>query len=651
MPPKRGKRNLSVLEADSPSVKKVARKSTCESGSSGLKVVLTGEPETMGREHLEALITRAGMRVTSAVSGVTNILIVGAKLEDGRPVNEGSKYKKAQQLLSEGKSKGGLEILTEAQFFTRFADLMPESGATAPPPAVLEPSSQHYLWSEKWRPRSPALFAFNVEAFRSIEDWFKHWDSSKENERAALLAGPPGVGKTSAVIALADMCQTKLLEFNASDTRGQKQLRQLQALITGGFSLSKGEVQEKVLLLMDEADGLSSGDRGGAQELVKLIKLSKVPIICTCNDKQHPKVRTLAKSCRVIDFKKCDRLAAVRRAMQIAEKEGHRVSESFVNTIYDAADGDMRQLLNGLQGALVARPTQPGSLQKYVLKDPNQNEDAFMVAKRLFSSSDLTNRQRLDAFFVDYDLVPLIIHENYLRLLIKDPNGLATARLVSDAMCYADIINARIRGNSQWELLPDYGFFSTVLPTKKVRGSLWRVDFPKFLGRISSTNKHKRQFGELAAKTGRAGRRLITDGYYEALGDELMEVLGDQNLDVPERIEEFFDDLGSYGLTRDLVLENLMETRYTRNTPTPYDKVDTKVKTALTRAWNARVQPGQVRKKNSRGKKPASGSSPGKTTSAGKSTPGADDDDTEFEADSEVLREREEEERKMGGIM
>eukprot|EP01057_Protomagalhaensia_wolfi_P002081 Protomagalhaensia_wolfi_Nauph_80__2080@NODE_2330_length_1125_cov_17_283610_g1825_i0_p1_GENE_NODE_2330_length_1125_cov_17_283610_g1825_i0NODE_2330_length_1125_cov_17_283610_g1825_i0_p1_ORF_typecomplete_len364_score80_31RFC1/PF08519_12/2_8e30AAA_assoc_2/PF16193_5/0_0039_NODE_2330_length_1125_cov_17_283610_g1825_i0421094 len=350
-------------------------------------------------------------------------------------------------------------------------------------------------------------------------------------------------------------------------------------------------------------------------------------------------------------------MAAVKRAMQIAEKEGHGVSESFVNTIYDAADGDMRQLLNGLQSALVARPTQPGSLQKYVLKDPNQNEDAFMVAKRLFSSSDLTNRQRLDAFFMDYDLVPLIVHENYLRLLIKDPNGLATARLASDAMCYADIINARIRGNSQWDLLPDYGFFSTVLPTKKVRGSLWRVDFPKFLGRISSTNKHKRQFGELAAKTGRAGRRLVADGYYEALGDELMEVLGDHNLDIPERIEAFFEDLGTYGLTRDLVLENLMETRYTRNTPTPYDKIETKVKTALTRAWNARVQPGQIAKESKKGTRKASakkkntpGSSPGKTMSPAKSiTPG--DDDTEFEDDSEVLREREEEERKMGGII
>lgn len=49
---------------------------------------------------------------------------------------------------------------------------------------------------------------------------------------------------------------------------------------------------KQVVVIMDEVDGLSSGDRGGAQALGKLIETTMCPIICICNDRMHPKVTT-----------------------------------------------------------------------------------------------------------------------------------------------------------------------------------------------------------------------------------------------------------------------------------------------------------------------------------------------------------------------
>lgn len=43
---------------------------------------------------------------------------------------------------------------------------------------------------------------------------------------------------------------------------------------------------------MDEVDGMSAGDRGGMQELIQVIKRSKVPIICIANDDSNTKVRS-----------------------------------------------------------------------------------------------------------------------------------------------------------------------------------------------------------------------------------------------------------------------------------------------------------------------------------------------------------------------
>jgi len=40
------------------------------------------------------------------------------------------------------------------------------------------------------------------------------------------------------------------------------------------------------------------------QELIKLIKTSRIPIICICNDRQHTKIRSLANYCYDLRFQR-----------------------------------------------------------------------------------------------------------------------------------------------------------------------------------------------------------------------------------------------------------------------------------------------------------------------------------------------------------
>lgn len=56
---------------------------------------------------------------------------------------------------------------------------------------------------------------------------------------------------------------------------------------------------------MDEVDGMAGNeDRGGMQELINLIKSTKIPIICMCNDRNSQKVRSLANYCFDLRFQK-----------------------------------------------------------------------------------------------------------------------------------------------------------------------------------------------------------------------------------------------------------------------------------------------------------------------------------------------------------
>ena len=46
-----------------------------------------------------------------------------------------------------------------------------------------------------------------------------------------------------------------------------------------------GLATQKSVIIMDEVDGVGAGDRGGIAALNKIIKESKTPIICICNDR------------------------------------------------------------------------------------------------------------------------------------------------------------------------------------------------------------------------------------------------------------------------------------------------------------------------------------------------------------------------------
>lgn len=60
----------------------------------------------------------------------------------------------------------------------------------------------------------------------------------------------------------------------------------------------------KAVLIMDEVDGMSAGDRGGVADLILSIKMSKIPIICICNDRYSQKLKSLVNYCLLLSFRK-----------------------------------------------------------------------------------------------------------------------------------------------------------------------------------------------------------------------------------------------------------------------------------------------------------------------------------------------------------
>lgn len=103
-----------------------------------------------------------------------------------------------------------------------------------------------------------------------------------QSPKAALLSGDPGIGKTTTARLLAVELNYAVSEFNASDVRNKSGINLMESK---SYNLDIAKNLQKSLIIMDEVDGMSAGDRGGVAAIIQMIKAAKVPIICICNDR------------------------------------------------------------------------------------------------------------------------------------------------------------------------------------------------------------------------------------------------------------------------------------------------------------------------------------------------------------------------------
>ncbi len=325
-------------------------------------------------------------------------------------------------------------------------------------------------------------------------------------EKAAiLLEGPPGIGKTSIVYALANDFNMEVIETNASDTRTRAALERRLKETTKSRGIMDFITQSKEkLILIDEIDGIYGvKDRGAVPTIIDLIQKTQFPIIM-CSNEYKTNLQSLYNKIRRFEVHPLSKGESLRIVQNILKKENiTQLKEGDLELIIEKNNGDLRGVINDIQG--ISQGEIEGNIKELILSLRRDSlEEIFSLISNLFKVSSLREARNLtDKSDVDYNFLYKWVNEN-LPTFIKTNRELADAY---ENLSLADEIFGRIRINQYWGLLPYFfdlfagGVALSRKETPEAKG-FRRVVFPRYSsgGFFSLTNPQKELVEKLNKK-------------------------------------------------------------------------------------------------------------------------------------------------------
>jgi DNA polymerase III delta prime subunit len=267
----------------------------------------------------------------------------------------------------------------------------------------------------------------------TIEEALTKW-LRNPNTPAFVMYGEPGVGKTTLVYRVCREEGFAVKEFNASHTRTGSAFRQqiLPLLEEPGITSWISEKYHKGhVVLLDEMDGMSSGERGGLQELLKYIRAMRkknivIPLICCCNIIQGRKAQQLLRLSMVFEVK-------MPTTDLLSKWLGRQIKD-------DERGSDLRQLLRG---------------EAHALRDGGEEGEEEAIAKMiahhtLFDEMDIY--EEIIAETKDVNLASLLVHQNLLTRIGPKASLEDYAKLM-EILRYGDLCDFWAFFHQCWPLL------------------------------------------------------------------------------------------------------------------------------------------------------------------------------------------------------
>ena len=435
------------------------------------------------------------------------------------------------------------------------------------------------MLSQIYKPTDISGIVGNKKNIDAIQQWILNIETNTKNTKKCLLiSGNSGIGKTLSIELILKTMKYNIVELNSDDERDKEYIK---GRIKPMLQVVKTVFGKKNALVVNDLDCLS--DHGFISALIDCIKETKIPIICTCNDRYNQAFKTFATYCEDIKFRNPSTNEIYNFINPIYKKEKILISEVNAKILIENSNNDVRNTLNNLQ------------LYNYKSemkfdKDSTQIGIFDMAKIMLSQTSDFETKYK--TFWLDSDLSPLMVHENYIANTMKsniesEANKLkicndlfAGANYLSNIDLFENDIEA-----TNWELMPHIAV-NCISATANCHTKA-QIKFPTFLAKTSTKGKNKRIIQELSVKFGqhRICHLTFRLEYLNNILITLFESLFNDK--TKGKITKFVVKSLDFGFTKEDIQENLFNLIINCETYDKYNykSIETKTKTAIVKGF------------------------------------------------------------------
>ena len=283
-------------------------------------------------------------------------------------------------------------------------------------------------------------------------DFFEKNKSGLLTKRGVYVYGAPGSGKTHFVRSILKQLDYDIIGYDAGDIRNKSIIDTItkhnmsdKNILSMFYKKTK-----KIAIMMDEIDGMNSGDKGGINALIKLIRPKKtkkqklenttmIPIICIGNYHIDKKIKELMKVCVSIELKTPTNQQMENMLRLLMPKLENKLLENLVQFL----QGDLRKL----QSTYNIYTNQQSILKNQIIQNILQptiiNEDTKQITKKILQNYFPINDHAHIMNETDRTSVALLFHENIIDAIddIDKEKSIEFYIQILNNICFADYID------------------------------------------------------------------------------------------------------------------------------------------------------------------------------------------------------------------
>ena len=293
------------------------------------------------------------------------------------------------------------------------------------------------------------------ESEKIFRDALEHFEKNKKNQlvkRGIYLYGAPGCGKTLFVEKILKNMNYDIIKYDAGDVRNKSIVEKITKHNMSDknvLSLFQKKTK-KLVIMMDEIDGMNSGDKGGINTLIKLIRPKKTkkqkkeettmtPIVCIGSCHIDKKIKEMIKICVSIKLELPTNNEVNKIIDMLMPKLENELKEKMVLYI----DGDLRKLKSTYDIYKNQESILKNQLVQNMFQQKNYNEDVKDIIKKLLNNNYKLNQHNELMNETDRTSVGLLYHENIIDVLEQIPkeNAIPFYNKILNNVCFSDYID------------------------------------------------------------------------------------------------------------------------------------------------------------------------------------------------------------------